>query len=69
MNFLIAALLTLGAPACNYEDGSGQQVCAWQANEVGNKVGSSFVIWNGGTPDAKIKYISHRKAARILAAR
>ncbi len=68
MNFLIAALLTLGAPACNYEDGSGQRVCVWQANEAGNRVGHSALIWKGGTDDARARLISHRIAAKIIAA-
>ena len=36
-------LLLTFAPPCEYEDGSGQAVCTWNATDQGNGLGNSFV--------------------------
>lgn len=66
MNLIIALLITTGAPACEYEDGSSQKVCVWNAKEQGNGKGDSLVIINGGKRTAKVIYISHKTANRII---
>jgi len=65
MNLIIALALALGAPACNYEDGSGQGACVWNAKAQGNGKGHSLLIINGGKDHAKVIRISHRTANRI----
>jgi hypothetical protein len=32
-------------PPCEYEDGSGQSVCRWDAHAAGNGVGESFTVY------------------------
>ena len=68
--FITAMVLTApkanAAPACIYEDGSSQARCVWDAKHMGNGEGRSVLIINGGTDNAKIKYISHKKAHRLL---
>lgn len=36
-------------PDCNYEDGSGQDVCAWVASERGNGRGQTYIVVDGST--------------------
>lgn len=39
-------------PPCEYEDGSGQRLCRWNASTSGNGVGESFTMrWTGPGPD------------------
>lgn len=74
---LAVAGMTLGAPAvagdqhrewnaCKYEDGSGQRRCLWDARHMGNGSGRSFKIFNGGKDNARIVYISHRRAHHLM---
>lgn len=65
---LISLLLATGAPACEYEDGSSQKVCIWDAKHQGNGEGNSGIIINGGTDRDRYIPISHRTAHRIIAA-
>jgi hypothetical protein len=44
---------------CEYEDSIS---CIWDAKHMGNGEGKSFRVGYNG----RIKYISHRKAARLL---
>lgn len=73
MKMIIALLATLAisAPAnaatdkwqpCEYEDGSGQVRCVWDAGSMGNGVGQSFFKNRRGYHD-----ISHARAVRMLA--
>lgn len=72
MNIIIAAIFALFAPAphsvpaCEFEDGSGQAKCIWDARHMGNGEGNSLIIRNGGTDEAQYKVISHRRAHRLL---
>lgn len=50
---------------CKFEDGSGQRFCVWPAQSVGNGIGDSFVVVNGGTKRAKFVYISDARAFRL----
>jgi hypothetical protein len=68
LSLLITLLLAVGAPSCNYEDGSGQSHCIWDAKHMGNGEGQSLLIIQGGTNHAKYIRISHRTAHQILAA-
>lgn len=52
-------------PVCQYEDGSGQARCVWDARHNGNGVGRSYVVVHGGRDDAKIRFVSHRRAHRL----
>lgn len=49
-------------PVCKYEDGSGQARCVWDARHNGNGHGRSYVIVNGGEDNAKIRFVTHRRA-------
>lgn len=49
-------------PVCNYEDGSGQGRCVWDARHNGNGAGRSLVIVNGGEDNAAIRYVTHQRA-------
>lgn len=68
LSVLISLLLAAGAPACEYEDGSSQKVCVWDARHMGNGVGTSAIIFNGGTNHATDIPVSHRTAHRIIRA-
>jgi len=68
ISLLISLLLAAGAPACEYEDGSSQKYCVWDARHQGNGAGTSILIFNGGTNHATDIPISHRTAHRIIAA-
>lgn len=75
-------LVTPPAPPCEYEDGSTQEVCYWDASEGGNGVGESFLslmygaatlytdtgrlVIYGETPDAPV-YDSHPHLTPVLA--
>ena len=48
---------------CIYEDGSGQRRCIWDAIHMGNGEGDSFISREFGDD---IRYISHRRAHRLL---
>lgn len=50
---------------CNFEDGSGQRLCIWDAEAEGNGVGDSFIAIRGGTKQARYVYISHTRAHRL----
>lgn len=65
---IIAALfgavhLTLGSeggvPACEYEDGSTQTTCIWDADGSG----ASYQVWDGGTENAVFEYITDAEVA------
>jgi hypothetical protein len=68
VSLLISLLLATGAPACEYEDGSSQKVCIWDAKHMGNGEGKSGIIIKGGTDHSKWIPVSHRTAHRIIAA-
>lgn len=68
VSILISLLLSAGAPACTYEDGSSQKICVWDARHEGNGQGHSGLIINGGTDHATWINLSHRTAHRIIAA-
>lgn len=51
---------------CEHEDGSGQRRCIWDASRMGNGIGQSYMIINGGKDDARYIRISHRRARRLL---
>lgn len=68
VSLLISLLLATGAPACEYEDGSSQRLCVWDAKHQGNGQGRSSLILNGGKDNARHIFISHRTAHRIIAA-
>ncbi len=55
------------APACEYEDGSSQRVCVWDATHSGNGIGRSVVIRHGGTERATYTFVSHRRAHSLIA--
>lgn len=50
---------------CHYEDGSGQQICLWNAGVSGNGIGDSFIAIHGGTDRSRYIYISARIANRL----
>lgn len=50
---------------CNYEDGSGQRLCIWDAANMGNGEGNSFIALHGGTDRAKYIRITHARAYRL----
>ena len=52
---------------CEYEDGSSQSLCSWAADTMGNGIGRSVIIRNGGTERATLRVISHRNAHRLMA--
>ena len=66
ISLIISLLLATGAPACEYEDGSSQKVCIWDAKHQGNGEGKSGIIIKGGTRTAKYIAIPHRTAHRII---
>lgn len=51
--------------ACHYEDGSGQRICIWDGQAMGNGGGMSYIALRGGTKYARYVYISHRRAYRM----
>lgn len=53
-------------PACIYEDGSGQAICVWDAKHMGNGNGKSFIAKNPRFGKETFRYISHKKAHRLL---
>jgi hypothetical protein len=64
---LQVALLTSGpaVPLCEYEDGSSQRICVWDARHQGNGVGSSALIINGGSENMRVIRLSHRTAHQL----
>lgn len=71
ISLLLAATLTLApaadrTPPCEYEDGSGQARCVWDAKHMGNGKGNSILIKHGGTDKGKIIKISHGRAHRLM---
>lgn len=72
--FLTTSIMTSGEAAghtvdwepCEYEDGSSQKRCIWDAKHMGNGEGSSLKVTNGGEDNAVYKVISHRKAKHLL---
>lgn len=56
------------APACEYEDGSSQRVCVWDAAHSGNGIGRSVVIRHGGTDRGTVTFVSHRRAHSLIEA-
>lgn len=62
---ILAIILTAGAPACEYEDGSSQRYCIWNASVQGNGQGTSGIIIRGGTDHAKWIAIPHRVARNL----
>lgn len=68
ISLLAATALLIPAhslPPCEYEDGSSQRICIWNAQTQGNTQGRSLLIIRGGTDRAKVIRISHRDA-RLL---
>jgi hypothetical protein len=61
-----AAAVTDKWRPCEYEDGSSQRRCVWDARHMGNGVGRSLIIFRGGTARERIVYISHRKAHWLM---
>lgn len=55
-------------PACEYEDGSSQRVCVWDARHMGNGIGRSVIVRNGGTDRVTYRIVSHRRAHALIAA-
>jgi hypothetical protein len=51
---------------CEYEDGSSQRVCVWDARHMGNGEGSSYIIWHGGTDNQRVVRITHRRAHHLM---
>lgn len=51
---------------CQYEDGSSQRRCVWDARHMGNGYGQSLIIRRGGTDTATYREVSHRRAHRLL---
>jgi len=69
---ILTAILTAGmTPAvdwnpCQFEDGSGQRRCVWDAKHMGDGQGDSVKIRRGGTDDATYQVITHRRAKHLL---
>lgn len=53
-------------PPCEYEDGSSQKVCIWDGQHMGNGIGRSVIIRNGGYDNMTVRFITHRNAHRLL---
>lgn len=53
-------------PPCEYEDGSGQPRCVWDARHMGNGRGTSWLIIQGGKDNAAYIKITHRRAHRLF---
>lgn len=51
---------------CHYEDGSGQKRCIWDAKHMGNGIGQSGKIINGGEDDMRWVPLTHRKAHHLI---
>lgn len=51
---------------CKHEDGSGQARCVWDARHMGNGSGDSLIIRHGGTDDARYRYVTHKRAHRLI---
>lgn len=62
-----AAVSPAGIRPCVVEDGSGVRRCVWDGRHMGNGHGRSLVIRRGGTDDASYRYVTHRRAHRLIA--
>lgn len=52
---LLISMIIAPLPACEYEDGSGQaETCIWDAGNMGNGVGDSFISITKGDEDIAI---------------
>lgn len=49
MTAMLLAMILHTVPACEYEDGSSQAICGWDAGSAGNGVGESFISLDYGT--------------------